>query len=588
MALDMRGSKKSLDSNPSKNNVDIDLQWIKDNEVFEKSKINKAQYDISSYDSMITELDKSNNSLSRQDIRKIEEELLALIHDASNNNAISFANDRLIELKNKYGNFFDNMTPPISSLSYGQQNINLNTEEIAKNIGHSNFEDGRYLTQLISDDLLDSFAIFFNAKNVDKEIKDDVASKLSEENRKNILLHLLKLFNKENSWYKPKHNNIPFNEGSFLDGVGSILLGSSKIQNKYDIATLITFMDSCEYFKMDNLPELVVYYKRLLSQPNYLEAYDKFFNGLDQDMINSITSNQTKHSFEINADIKNFILKDMPSDLTKLEKAIYIYSKLCKILDYDMEYYNDNANKKFIAEESISDVDLSNNNVVCYTFSYIYSGLLREIGIDQIKEAKINKGEFVNKHASVEFVVDNIVIMADSTHAGAEIGDLTTLKVENKINGLRCSQFNIEKQNKVNQAKKKVEMILEKEKTDEETNYFLPSQEKLDSMTSIDKYILFNDLVAATPLTGVSLLGYIQVLKDRLNLYIITKVEKDLDQNDLIINIKMRPLGVEKTYFENAAISYKINARNKEIIYNGSNFVNGLSNHSVPSSRRQL
>lgn len=588
MALDMRGSKKSLDSNPSKKNVDIDLQWIKDNEVFEKSRINKAQYDTSSYDSMITELDKSNNSLSRQDIRKMEEELLAVIHDACNNNAISFANDRLIELKNKYGNFFDNMTPPISSLSYDQQNIDLNTGEIAKNIGHSNFEDGRYLTQLISDDLLDSFAIFFNAKNVDKEIKDDVASKLSEENRKNILLHLLKLFNKENSWYKPKHNNIPFNEGSFLDGVGSILLGSSKIQNKYDIATLITFMDSCEYFKMDNLPELVVYYKRLLSQPNYLEAYDEFFNGLDQDMINNITSNQTKHSFEINADIKNFILKDMPSDLTKLEKAIYIYSKLCKILDYDMEYYNDNANKKFIAEESISDVDLSNNNVVCYTFSYIYSGLLREIGIDQIKEAKINKGEFVNKHASVEFVVDNIVIMADSTHAGAEIGDLTTLKVENKINGLRCSQFNIEKQNKVNQAKKKVEMILEKEKTDEETNYFLPSQEKLDSMTSIDKYILFNDLVAATPLTGVSLLGYIQVLKDRLNLYIITKVEKDLDQNDLIINIKMRPLGVEKTYFENVAISYKINARNKEIIYNGSNFVNGLSNHSVPSSRRQL
>ncbi len=588
MALDMRGSKKSLDSNPSKNNVDIDLQWIKDNEVFEKSKINKAQYDTSSYDSMITELDKSNNSLSRQDIRKMEDELLSLIHDASNNNAISFANDRLIELKNKYGNFFDNMTSPISSLSYGQQNIDLNTGEIAKNIGHSNFEDGRYLTQLISDDLLDSFAIFFNAKNVDKKIKDDVASKLSEENRKNILLHLLKLFNKENSWYKPKHNNIPFNEVSFLDGVGSILLGKDKIQNKYDVATLITFMDSCEYFKMDNLPELVVYYKRLLSQPNYLEAYDEFFNGLDQDMINNITSNQTKHSFEINADIKNFILKDMPSDLTKLEKAIYIYSKLCKILDYDMEYYNDNANKKFIAEESISDVDLSNNNVVCYTFSYIYSGLLREIGIGQIKEAKINKGEFVNKHASVEFIVDNIVIMADSTHAGAEIGDLTTLKVENKINGLRCSQFNIEKQNKVNQAKKKVEMILEKEKTNEETNYFLPSQEKLDSMTSIDKYILFNDLVAATPLTGVSLLGYIQVLKDRLNLYIITKVEKDLDQNDLIINIKMRPLGVEKTYFENAAISYKINARNKEIIYNGSNFVNGLSNHSVPSSRRQL
>ena len=88
-----------------------------------------------------------------------------------------------------------------------------------------------------------------------------------------------------------------------------------------------------------------------------------------------------------------------------------------------------------------------------YFLIYLFR-IIKEIGIDQIKEAKINKGEFVNKHASVEFVVDNIVIMADSTHAGAEIGDLTTLKVENKINGLRCSQFNIEKQNKVNQAKK--------------------------------------------------------------------------------------------------------------------------------------
>ena len=67
-------------------------------------------------------------------------------------------------------------------------------------------------------------------------------------------------------------------------------------------------------------------------------------------------------------------------------------------------------------------------------------------------------------------------------------------------------------------------------------------------MTSIDKYILFNDLVAATPLTGVSLLGYIQVLKDRLNLYIITKVEKDLDQNDLIINIKNEAIRSRKKH----------------------------------------
>lgn len=588
MALDMRGSKKNLESDSSKNNMDVDLQWIKDNEVFEKSRNNSNSYDVSSYDSMISELDKSGNLYSRENIRKMEEELLATIHEATNNNAISFVNERLVDLKIKYGDFFDHMTPPVSSLSYGQQNIDLNTREIAGNIGHSNFEDGRYLTQLISDDLLDSFAIFFNAKNVEKEIKDDVASKLSEENKKNILLHLLKLFNKENTWYKPKHNNIPFYEVNFLEDVGSILLGKEKIQNMYEVATLITFMNSCEYFKMDNLPGLVVYYKKLFSQPNYIEAYDRFFIELDQDMINNITNKQTIHSFEINDDIKNFVLKDMPSDLTELEKSIYIYSKLCKILDYDLEYYNDNKNQKFIAEENISDVDLSNNNVVCYTFSYIYSGLLKEIGINKIKEATINKGKFANEHAGVEYIVDDIVIMADSTHKGAEIGDLTTLKVENRINELRCSQFDLEKQDKVNKAKKKIETILERNKKEEETKYFLPSQEQLDSMTSIDKYILFNDLVAATSLTGVSLLGYIQVLKDRLDIHISVSVVKDLEQNDLVINIKMKPLGIERTNFENATISYKINAKNKEIIFNNPNYVNGISDNSISGGRRSL
>lgn len=588
MALDIRGSKENLESDSSKNNMDVDLHWIKDNEVFEKSRNNSNSYDVSNYDSMISELDKSGNLYSRENIRKMEEELLATIHEATNNNAISFVNERLVDLKIKYGNFFDHMTPPVSSLSYGQQNIDFNTREIAGNIGHSNYEDGRYLTQLISDDLLDSFAIFFNAKNVEKEIKDDVASKLSEENKKNILLHLLKLFNKENTWYKPKHNNIPFYEVNFLEDVGSILLGKEKIQNMYEVATLITFMNSCEYFKMDNLPELVVYYKKLFSQPNYIEAYDRFFIELDQDMINNITNNQTIHSFEINDDIKKFVLKDMPSDLTELEKSIYIYSKLCKILDYDLEYYNDNKNQKFIAEENISDVDLSNNNVVCYTFSYIYSGLLKEIGINKIKEATINKGKFANEHAGVEYIVDDIVIMADSTRKGAEIGDLTTLKVENRINELRCSQFDLEKQDKVNKAKKKIETILERNKKEEETKYFLPSQEQLDSMISIDKYILFNDLVAATPLTGVSLLGYIQVLKDRLDIHISVSVVKDLKQNDLVINIKMKPLGIERTNFENTTISYKINAKNKEIIFNNPNYVNGISDNSIFGGRKSL
>ena len=96
--------------------MNIDLQWIKDNEISEQSRINNSQYDASAHNFMMIKLDKSSNALSRQDIRKIEEELLATIQQASNNNAISIVNDRLLSFIDEDGNFLKLYTEKLDTL----------------------------------------------------------------------------------------------------------------------------------------------------------------------------------------------------------------------------------------------------------------------------------------------------------------------------------------------------------------------------------------------------------------------------------------------------------------------------------------
>ena len=55
---------------------------------------------------------------------------------------------------------------------------------------------------------------------------------------------------------------------------------------------------------------------------------------IDIEAINEITEtdNPNIDKIKINPELKEDIKKNMPSELTTLEKAIYTYIKLCKIL----------------------------------------------------------------------------------------------------------------------------------------------------------------------------------------------------------------------------------------------------------------
>ena len=87
----------------------------------------------------------------------------------------------------------------------------------------------------------------------------------------------------------------------------------------------------------------------------------------------------------VSPELKEFILKDMPQNLDDLEKALYVYFKMCQTLRYDTRYYIHRfkpiGNHTHRDVEKTKLVDPQNPDVICSEFTAIYCVLLREMNI---------------------------------------------------------------------------------------------------------------------------------------------------------------------------------------------------------------
>ena len=151
-------------------------------------------------------------------------------------------------------------------------------------------------------------------------------------------------------------------------------------------------------------------------------------------------------SIVINQELKNTILKDISLFSTDLEKAIYIYIKMCKILTYDEEYFAVGQNEEYDVVRkhqdifNIKNITLSNNKIVCHDFNAIYAKLLNELGI----LSKTTYTELVgygNSHPSLTFRCSNFLIKVDSVTSVLN-GDITNAKLNQRLKGIICINEN--------------------------------------------------------------------------------------------------------------------------------------------------
>lgn len=156
------------------------------------------------------------------------------------------------------------------------------------------------------------------------------------------------------------------------------------------------------------------------------------------------TKDDNLASANINPKLIDYILSEMPKSYSDVEKAIYVYIKLCKTLSYDPEFYASNQ-RGMIARihsdiEHLSTITPTSNQIVCYEFTQIYAKILNTLGITY---SITGRSEYGSAHNKLLFSANEFVVSADSVSSIIG-GDLFNAKVNRALLGIECRNKNAE------------------------------------------------------------------------------------------------------------------------------------------------
>ena len=216
---------------------------------------------------------------------------------------------------------------------------------------------------------------------------------------------------------------------------------------------------------------------------------------------------------ELNPDLHDAIIEKMPEGISRLEKAAYIYAKMCTILTYDNRFMAANqkgeAAEKHKSLDYVSQISPENNEVVCFEFNMIYAKMLDEQGLHFKSEYKDIIGEYYGYgHANLEFRVGKFIVQADSV-ASTLGGDIVRAKLGLPLAGFECESKNIftqkEFQDKVNAM---YELVQSQERENDPWNEYDSLTENLHPVEFDEKKAILLDKLKTTSLRGIDAMGY--------------------------------------------------------------------------------
>lgn len=237
---------------------------------------------------------------------------------------------------------------------------------------------------------------------------------------------------------------------------------------------------------------------------------------IDLQAINKhLTTTDTKYqSIKIDSNLEHEIISGIPENTTDLEKAIYIYIKMCKLLTYDEEYYAVNqkgvATEKHKSTDYVSSITLENNKVVCFEFNLIYSKLLNQLGIHFSSNYKNMVGEAYGAgHANLEFRTDKFLVSADSVTSILQ-GDIMQAKLNQPLVGLKCINRNQQTQQEFKQSLTKMyQLVAQQEKS-------LSESKQVEHIQTLDE-LLEEYSHVTTNIQDISLNERLSILVSKVN-----------------------------------------------------------------------
>ena len=263
----------------------------------------------------------------------------------------------------------------------------------------------------------------------------------------------------------------------------------------------------------------------------------QFFNEYNE------TNDPLLAKINVNAELKDFILNGMDSNFTDLEKAIYIFIKMCKALTYDNEFFAVNQEgplaEKHKTVDYIASISLLNNEVVCSEFNAIYAHMLHEFGINYKNFVSTVNGngdhdeeefdEDFNRygegHLFLKFRCGKYLVKADSVTSILQ-GDLMQAKLNQPLRGLVCENVNKQSQKEFKTIVDKVynyiaqreSKITKNEPQQLETfedivSQFVDMSDKVKPIDINDKIDILIKKVNSTRMVGIDAYSYLLQLR---------------------------------------------------------------------------
>ena len=226
---------------------------------------------------------------------------------------------------------------------------------------------------------------------------------------------------------------------------------------------------------------------------------------------NSLTSKTN-----LNPELIEAITKDIPANYSTLEKATYIYIKMCKILSYNDEFFA--AKQRGLAAEKHQMIDYIETispqfpEVVCYEFNAIYAKMLHSLGINFQRECFSWKNKYGDGHENLSFRVGKYIIEADSSRQ-ILTGDLFNAKVGNSIKGLKCRNQNFDTYMDFDEILRKVYKDIKKE----DKSTFSEALKEYEELTNAKqahipfntRFDIFLEKIRTSSFNGLNIMSYI-------------------------------------------------------------------------------
>lgn len=213
--------------------------------------------------------------------------------------------------------------------------------------------------------------------------------------------------------------------------------------------------------------------------------------------------------FEISDELYSAVFDNMPADITELDtKALYVYAKLCLLLEYDSEFaywdkvYDEEYPNEF-SEERLKKIK-PGSKIICQDFSRILAKMINELG-DGIDAVILKKTVEKRGHWLVGVKKGESTFTLDSTYASTEdINDLANVKMIYCPTGLEdttVDRYLKRKNNYENQLEKMIYLVNEYK----ETGVALLGDYKIIEKEFEQKVEAFSEMIKSHDLKGSEL-----------------------------------------------------------------------------------